>query len=72
MVKKDLSDKITDIILVLFGVFIAYQILRKILGGSWQTESIIIALLLFNLGISWKLNTKLEGHMGWHKGRDSK
>ena len=63
-----------DILLILFGLFIAYQLLRKILGGSWQTESLIIALLVFNLGIIWKMNTnfwklnlKFDRHITWHK-----
>ena len=59
-----------DILLILFGLFIAYQLLRAILGGSWQTETLIIALLVFNLSITWKLNMKFEGHMGWHKVKD--
>ena len=64
--------KIIEIILFLLGVFIAYQLLKKILGGSWQTESLIIGLLIFNLGITWRLNSKFEGHIGWHKGKDTK
>lgn len=79
MTERDLQDKIATIILTLLGLFIAYQLLKVILGGSWQSESIIIAFLVFNLGLSWKINsniwkvkTKLEGHMGWHKGKDSK
>ncbi|MAH45708.1 hypothetical protein CMI37_07750 [Candidatus Pacearchaeota archaeon] len=68
-----------DSILILFGLFIAYQLLRAILGGSWQTEGLIIALLVFNLGLTWKLslnvmksNMKFERHIGWHKARDNK
>ncbi|MBI2449190.1 hypothetical protein HYV49_02750 [Candidatus Pacearchaeota archaeon] len=59
-----------DILLILLGLFIAYQIIRKIIGGSWQTESLIIALLIFNLGLTWRLNMKFEGHMAWHKAID--
>ena len=65
-----------DILLILFGLFIAYQLLRKILGGSWQFESLIITLLVFNLGIMWKLNnsfwrldSKFQRHMVWHKAK---
>ncbi len=61
-----------DLLLILLGIFIAYQLLRAILGGSWQIETIIIALLIFNLGLTWKLSLKLEGHMNWHKFRDEK
>lgn len=59
-----------DILLVLFGLFIAYQVLRAIFGGSWQTESIIIALLIFNLGLTYRLNMKFDGHINWHKLKD--
>ena len=75
---KNTIDKITEVILILLGLFIAYQLIKKIFGGSWQTEGLIIATLIFNLGISWKLNSglgklsaKLEGHIDWHKGKDS-
>jgi len=66
-----------DILLILLGLFIAYQLLRAILGRSWQTEGIIIALLMFNLGLTWKLssniwklNYKFERHVNWHKLKD--
>lgn len=67
---KNLKGKTVDVLLILLGLFIAYQLLRKIFGGSWQIDSIIITLLVFNLWISWrlnsnlgKLNAKLEGHI---------
>ncbi|MFA4952864.1 MAG: hypothetical protein WC584_01430 [Candidatus Pacearchaeota archaeon] len=63
-----------DVLLILFGLFIAYQLLRKIIGGSWQTETLIIALLVFSLGLTWKmnnnlwkLNSKFDRHIIWHK-----
>lgn len=66
--------KWVDWILILFGLFIIYQLMGKIFGGSWQTEGLIISLLIFNIGVVWrlsmnivKLNMKFEGHMRWHK-----
>jgi len=59
-----------NILLILLGLFIAYQLIKAIFGGSWQTESIIIALLIFNLGLTWKLTAEFEGHINWHKLRD--
>ena len=63
-----------DIILILFGLFIIYQLLKKIVGGSWQSEGLIIALLIFNMGLIWKLSMnfykldmKFDGHIKWHK-----
>lgn len=43
-------EKIVEFLLILFGIFLLFQILRSILGGSWSTEDIIIGLLIFNLG----------------------
>ncbi len=43
-------EKTVQIILFLFGLFILFQLLRKISGGSWSTEDIMLALLIFNLG----------------------
>tara|TARA_Y100000310_G_C20187160_1_gene580828 strand:- start:229 stop:447 length:219 start_codon:yes stop_codon:yes gene_type:complete len=69
-----LEDKLRlswiDIILILLGLFIAYQLVRAILGGSWQTESLMIALLIFNLGLTWRLSMKFGGHIVWHRIRE--
>ncbi len=46
-----------DIILILLGLYIAYQLIIAILGGSWQAEGLIIALLIFSLGLTWRLST---------------
>lgn len=59
-----------DILLILLGLYIAYQILRVLFGGSWETESLIVSLLIFNLGLTWKLNIGFEGHINWHKLKD--
>ena len=60
---KEVIQTTTIILLILFGIFIIYQIIRKIVGGSWATEDIIIALLIFNIGITFTLTinqTKLN------------
>ena len=66
-----------DVLLIILGLFIAYQLLRAIIGGSWQTEGLIIALLVFNFGLIWKmsitlvkLDMKFDRHIGWHKAKD--
>lgn len=48
----DIFQTILMIILILFGLLILYQIIRKIAGGSWETENIIIALLMFNISLT--------------------
>jgi len=44
------KTKIIEGFVIAFGLYIAYQIIKKILGGSWGTEDIIIGLLIFNSG----------------------
>lgn len=39
-----------NILLILFALFIIYQIIRKIFGGSWDNEDIIVSLLMMNFG----------------------
>lgn len=55
MVKKllDTIEIVMIIFLIIFGLFLAYQIILKILGGSWSTENIIIALLMLNIGLTF-------------------
>jgi len=84
MINKKLIDKIefiAIILLIIFGLFIAYQIILKIFGGSWATEDIIVALLVFVIGFIFtialnlvKLNLKhdhLEGQF-YHLAKDFK
>lgn len=47
--------------LIIFGLFLAYQILLKIIGGSWDTEQIITTLVMFNLGLTFTLGTVVFG-----------
>ncbi|MDP2908635.1 MAG: hypothetical protein Q8N77_02400 [Nanoarchaeota archaeon] len=63
--------KLEDIIktaLVLFAVYIIYQVLRKILGGGWSIEQIILSLLILNIGWTALLQRQLSSHIGEHKG----
>lgn len=48
----DLIQIIIIILLIIFGIFVFYQITLKIIGGSWTTEAIIISLLMFNITFS--------------------
>ncbi|MFA5173666.1 MAG: hypothetical protein WC438_00630 [Candidatus Pacearchaeota archaeon] len=46
----DFIQIILILIMFIFGILIIYQLIKKILGGSWNSEDIIVALLIFNLG----------------------
>lgn len=59
MAKKilDVIEIVMKIFVIVFGLIILYQIGLKILGGSWVTESSIIALLMLNISITIILTT---------------
>jgi len=62
MINKKLIDKIefiAIILLIILGLFIAYQIILKIFGGSWATEDIIVALLIFIIGFVFTIALNL-------------
>lgn len=63
---------------LLFVIYVIFEVIRKILGGSLGFQDLVIVLLVANLGYSFKLHSmiskvdsKLSGHIGWHKGRES-
>lgn len=63
-------------LLTAFAVYLIFEIARKLLGGSLGFEELVIALLVLNIGHSFvlhakvsKLDAKLSGHLGWHKGK---
>lgn len=51
--------KIFEIILIVFGIFMLYQIIRKILGGSWTIEEIILGIVLLNIGATFTIGIML-------------
>ena len=54
-------------LLVLFIIYLAYEILRKVFGGSLGFEELAIGLLIANLGYSFYLSSLMSKHIGWHK-----
>mgnify|MGYP001568266854 CR=1 FL=1 len=64
-------------ILMIFIIYLIFEILRKIFGGSPGFEEIVIGLLIANLGYVIALHSKvsdidskLSGHIGWHRGKE--
>lgn len=63
-------------LLIIFALYLAVEIIRKILGGSLGFEELMIGLLVANLGFSFRLHSKLSElhskiseHLGCHKGK---
>ena len=56
---KKIIENVLITLLIIFGFFIVYQIIKRILGGSWTTEDIIISLLIFNLGCIFTIGLSL-------------
>ena len=66
-------------IFLLFLIYLIFELVRKLLGGSLGFEELVIALLIANLGYSFYLKgsignieSKISGHVGWHKGQNNK
>jgi len=68
MPKRELFSNILYWVLVAIIAIVIVQIIRKIAGGSWTTEAVIIALVLANLGYSFYIGNILSKHIGEHKG----
>ncbi len=56
-------------------IYIIFELLRKLTGGSLSFETLVIGLLIANLGYSFyikesinKLDSKISKHIGWHIG----
>jgi methyl-accepting chemotaxis protein len=45
-------DKIFWWGMILFSLFVLYQLIRNILGVSWELEAILVAVVMGNLGVS--------------------
>lgn len=51
MVKIKIKEIFISIIVIftaILGLFIVYQIIKIIIGGSWRGEDIILTILIFN------------------------
>lgn len=55
------------IFLIVFTAFVCIQIVRKLVGGSWNTETVILTIVTINAGATYLLfielgNTKADFH----------
>lgn len=76
---QELLKKIVYWIFLIFLVYLIYELSRKLFGKSLGFEELVIGLLIANLGYSFylresinKVDSKISGHIGWHKGKNSK
>ncbi|MDP7115492.1 MAG: hypothetical protein QF915_00405 [Candidatus Woesearchaeota archaeon] len=63
-------------IIIILIVYVIFELIRKIFGGSLGFEELTISLLgiilvtLFKIiDFLYKINTKLESHLAWHKAK---
>ena len=66
--KTNMLIKIIFVLFAVFVIYIAFELLRKILGSSLGFEELVIGLLIANLGYSFYINSKLSNHIGGHSG----
>jgi membrane protein required for beta-lactamase induction len=60
--KISLIETILITILSFFGIFIFYQLIRLLLHGSWSSENILIALFVFNMGLTVSILRKTDAN----------
>ena len=77
---------IAQFVAYFIALLLIIQLLRKIFGGSWAIEDIILALVILNLTLTFSIssylihiNTKIAkvehkvyGHLEWHRGKEHK
>ena len=64
------TNKIFYWLLALFTLYLIFEIIRKLLGGSLGFEELVIGLLITNLGFSFHMHSKLSEHLGWHQAHE--
>ncbi len=64
-------------LLLIFVLYLTFEILRKIFGGSLGFEELIIGLIITNISLTFhlkesinKVDNKITKHLGWHRGRE--
>ncbi len=62
-------EKILSWLIAIFVIYLIVVLIQKIFGGSLGFEELIAGLLIANLGYSFYINSKISGHIGWHKGK---
>lgn len=72
------------IISMMLAVIVIYQLIKIILGGSWDVQDIIVTLVILNITITFtgvgyliNINNKVSkadrmthGHIQWHNGKN--
>lgn len=51
----NILEIIIYILLILFSIFITYQLVIKIFGGRWETQDIVITLLVLMFGVLFNI-----------------
>jgi hypothetical protein len=59
MEKNEILQTILKIFLIVLGIILIYQLIKKILGGSWDIEPLILTLVVVNLGHAFYFSNKL-------------
>ena len=81
----EILSLIGQLLAYIIGIIVIIQILRSLFGGTWEIENTILAIVVFNLTITFsmvgylfilnnkmsRIDKKIHGHIEWHKGRDS-
>ena len=77
---------ITQIFAYILATILIVQLWKSLVGGTWAVEDVILAFVMFNITLTLtilgyvislnnkvaRIDTKIESHISWHRGHDSK
>lgn len=70
---------IAQIFAYILAIILVIQLWKSLVGGTWEVENVMLALLILNLTMTFglygkiaKVDTKIERHISWHRGHESK
>ena len=77
---------IAQIFAYILAIILIVQLWKSLVGGTWAVEDVILAFVMFNITLTLtilgyvislnnkvaRIDTKIESHISWHRGHDSK
>ena len=77
---------IAQIFAYILAIILIVQLWKLLVGGTWAVEEVILTFVVLNITLTFtmlgyiislnnkiaKINTKIEGHISWHRGQESR
>lgn len=77
---------IAQIFAYILAIILIVQLWKSLMGGTWAVEDVILAFVALNITLTFtilgyilglnnkiaKVDSKIEGHISWHRGQESR